>query len=448
MLEFIPPILYLLFLVFVVLRIRDREGTAESFYFASRRLKTKTSIISMVATETSVATVLIFPGVGYRDDLGILWLCAGYIVGRIIVAHFILERIHHFQGVSLYGLLGSPQAVPVLSGTYLLAKYMSGGVRFYLAARAIDDLVGGGVATWVLVAGIITGLYSLTGGLKSVVLTDQLQGGILLFAGLWFCWYFFPSDLQVLSDVRFYSPAIAVEGRGSLFLFFGGMILTLGSHGADQDMLQRIFAVRDINSAKRSLVLSGLATTVVISLFAITGLLMKRSGLQVDEASPLIGFIASADPLTKGLFLVLLLAASMSTLDSAMHATGAIIKDLMTRITGSTEAVRRYSFYSLVLFVLFALAFIEIARFSYRGDFLGLAMGSMNYVYGGLIGVLLTFVLGSQAVQAPAIVAAIVAGMVTTAVAELSGLYWPLVTILSAGAATASGWLLQRFASP
>lgn len=450
MLEFIPPILYLLFLVFVILRIRDREGTAESFYFASRGIGSRASIISIVATETSVATILIFPAVGYREDLAVLWLCAGYVVGRVIVAFFILGRIHSFQGVSLYGFLSSSRGTPVLSGVYLIAKYISGGVRFYMAAYAIDALIGGGVAIWILVVALITGLYSLTGGLKSVVLTDQIQGSILFLAGLWFCWRFFPADVRTLADIRFYVPAtLAPVGSGSIFLFLGGLTITLGSHGADQDMLQRVFAVRDLSKARRSLILSGVAATIVILLFAFAGLLMRRSMLPLDATSPLVSYIGQADPLSKGLFLVLVLAASMSTLDSAMHATGAVIKDLSARLLAENrdskaDAVRRYSFYSLLLFVLSALLFIEIAKGSYKGDFLGLAMGSMNYVYGGLIGVLLTFVLERRPVRTAAIVAAMVVGMATTAFSEMNGLYWPLVTMLSASMATGASLTAQR----
>lgn len=448
MLEFLPSVLYLLFLVFVILRIRDNEGTVESFYFASRSIGSRSSILSIVATETSVATILIFPAVGYRQDLAVVWLCAGYIVGRWMVAFLILQHIYRFQGVSLYGFLSTSEGSPLLSTVYLAAKYISGGVRFYMAAYAIDALMGGGVAVWILVVALITGLYSLTGGLKSVVLTDQIQGTILFAAGLWFCYRFFPENVQTLSGIKFYVPLSSDStGSGSIFLFLGGLTITLGSHGADQDLLQRVFAVRDLTLARRSLILSGFAASVVILLFAFTGLLLRRSMMPLDETSPLVSYVAQSDPLSRGLFLVLVLAASMSTLDSAMHATGAVIRDLFLQLfDGRKEVtgVRRYSFYSLLLFISSALLFTVIAQSAYRRDFLGLAMGSMNYVYGGLTGVLLTCVIRKKKVGRIAIVLAITTGLLITAISEMSGLYWPIVSILSAGMATAASLAASR----
>ncbi|MBW7858095.1 MAG: hypothetical protein H3C43_07380 [Leptonema sp. (in: Bacteria)] len=446
LIEFIPPILYLIFLIVVILKIHDNESSNESFFFASRGISRRASLISIIATETSVATVVIFPSVGYTTGLSVIWLCAGYIVGRFIVGYYILERIHRFEGLSLYATLTEPKSRNLLSIVYLLAKYISGGVRFYLAAYAIDALVGGSLLFWIIVVAVIVGLYSITGGLRAVVITDQIQGLIIFITGIWFCFVFWPDSWQSLAGIELYSPIAG--GQGSILLFLGGFIITFSSHGADQDMLQRVFAVNDFKSARWSLVVSGFGASLVIVIFSLIGVFLSKTNITVDAASPLVSYIATANPLSKGLFLVFVLAASMSTLDSAMHATGAILKDvsqkLNLKIPIHQSSVRQYSFFSLLIFVIAASLFIRIAQISYQGDFLGLAMGSMNYVNGGLIGILFTFVITRTPCRKAPTIAAVITGAIATIIGEVLGLYWPLITVLSAGSATFLALILQR----
>lgn len=451
-LEFIPPILYLIFLIIIVLKIQDKESSNESFFFASRGISRQASLISIIATETSVATVVIFPAVGYTSGLLVIWLCAGYIVGRFIVSYYILERIHRFDGLSLYGLLTESKSRNLLSFIYLLAKYISGGVRFYLAAYAMNALVGGTIFFWIIAVAFIVGLYSLTGGLRAVVITDQIQGLIIFMTGIWFCIVFRPDSFQSLSNIEFYTPLSFKAGyQGSILLFLGGLVITFSSHGADQDMLQRVFSVNDFKSARWSLVLSGFGASLVILIFSIIGIFLSKMNLAVDVASPLVSYIATADPLLKGLFLVLVLAASMSTLDSAMHATGAILKDIAENLKFSwlvnSNSVRKYSFLSLLIFVLSATAFITIAKNAYQGDFLGLAMGSMNYVNGGLIGILFTFVISRKPCRKLPTLVAVIVGASVTIMSEMMGLYWPVITVLSASSSTAIALILQYWQS-
>lgn len=441
-LQFVPAIIYGVLLAIIILKINDSEGSDESFYFASRGIGTRASIISLVSAETSVATILIFPALGYRSDLAVLWLCTGYILGRIFVASVIYTHLHGFNGLSLYSHIADRGAADFLAVLYLLAKFISGGVRFYMAGYALNSLVGGGIVLWIAIVAIIAGLYSLSGGLKSVVLVDQIQGTILFLSGVWFVGHFLPSDLSSTGAVQLYEP-IQWMGKGSAFLLLGGFVITIGSHGADQDMLQRVFAIRDRRKAMKSLMSSGFAGSTVILLFATTGMLLRRSGLELNPASPLIDFVSRyGDPLAKGIFLVLVLGTSMSTLDSTMHAKGAVIKSIVISLRGRAGAPRWYSFYALAGLVLSALAFIEIASWSYRGDFLGLAMGAMNFVYGALIGVVLLFVTSKgERCGRFAIALAIIGGAGTTIAAELAGYYWPLITVLSSGMALIAGVL-------
>jgi Na+/proline symporter len=116
--------------------------------------------------------------------------------------------------------------------------------------------------------------------------------------------------------------------------------------------------------------------------------------------------------LLKGIFLVLLAAAAMSSLDSTIHSTGAIWKSL----AGSVKPGRYWSALSLLIMVCFAILFMRLEK--RHPDFLALCMGSMNYVNGGLIGVFTVFTFFRQRLTSNGVIFGLAAGFLTTTICE------------------------------
>ena len=237
-------------------------------------------------------------------------------------------------------------------------------------------------------------------------------------------------------------------------------MLSIGTHGADQDMLQRVLATNSEQAAARALMLSGLGATVVILLYLTVGYLLAAAGLEgVGEKTPLVDYInVLNNPWLAGGFAVLLIAAAMSTLDSAMHSTGAIWKSVLwgsaqdstdsAQAASAHRGTRIYSALSLLILTLVALGFAGVS--GYR-NFLDLAMSFMNYVNGGLIGVFTVFVIRSTPLSFPGVLVAILSGLLVTFCAnfapDLFGtearLGWTYTTIASAAAATIAAWLVE-----
>ena len=55
---------------------------------ANRNVPWYTSMLSIVATETSVLTFISVPGISYRGDWTFIQLALGYILGRVLVSFF------------------------------------------------------------------------------------------------------------------------------------------------------------------------------------------------------------------------------------------------------------------------------------------------------------------------------------------------------------------------
>jgi Na+/proline symporter len=406
-----PFALYLGCVAAVTLTVRSRGDDAD-FFFAKRRLGTIPALLSVVSTETSVATTVIFPAAGLKGGYVLVWMLLGYIVGRTIVAVFYLRALYESSRLTIYQTMSGHHRV--LESTYLLAKYISGGVRYFIGGYALHQILGGPTWLWLLAVAVFAGAYSLTGGLRAVVAMDQIQSALIVGVGVFLCVFLLryvpaggmpvPAFVNLRPNEYTFTPV----------LFLAGAVLSIGSHGADQDLLLRILSTKTFGSARRSLILSGFAAAFLIGIYLTVGYLLQFAPIaNLDPKSPLADYIIRANlPLVKGLFLVLLSAAAMSSMDSTIHSTGAIWKSLMR----SERPGRYWSALSLLIMIGFALLFMALSK--RHSDFLALCMGSMNYVNGGLIGIVTVFAFFPRRLNAAGIVAGLIAGFAATTVCE------------------------------
>ncbi len=442
-----PILLYIATVVLVTVTMRSRPEDSE-YFFASKRLGVAQALLSVVSSETSVATTVVFPAAGMKDGYLLVWLLLGYIAGRGIVALFYLRALYESSGLTIYRTMSANHRI--LEGSYLLAKYVSGGVRFFIGGYALHQLLGGPTYVWIGIIAVCVAAYSLTGGLKAVVVMDQIQAAMIVGTGIFLCVtlaYRIPAGSLAMPAFVDWDPSHATF---SPIMFLGGAVLSIGSHGADQDLLLRILSTRSFRSAQRSLVLSGFGAAFLIGMYLTVGYLLRYAGAgDLDPKSPLADHVMrDGSPGLAGVFFVLLAAAAMSSLDSTIHSTGAVWKSMM----GSTRAGWNWSALSLVIMVAFALFFI--AAQERTPDFLALCMGSMNYVNGGLIGIFTVFTFGPGRLTRAGVVAALVAGFATTTVCEWAfaqAVPWTYTVLLSSsaslGACLAASLLRRRISA-
>ena len=445
-----PFALYLGAVIFITLTTRSTSED-EDYFFASKRLGTFQALLSVVSSETSVATTVVFPAAGLTGGYTLVWLLLGYIVGRAVVATFYLRALYDSSRLTIYQTISGNHRI--LEGSYLLAKYISGGARFFIGGYALHQLlgktVGGSTPVWILVVAVCVAGYSLTGGLRAVVLMDQIQSGLLILTGVFLCFYLW--RLVPAGSVQ--APALfdwdASKSTFSPVMFLGGVVLTIGSHGADQDMLLRILSTKNFMGARRSLILSGFVAAGLISLFLTIGFLLNYTGtVDLNAKSPLADYVQkSGAPLLKGVFLVLLAAAAMSSLDSTIHSTGAIWKSLVN----SKLAGRYWSSLSLFIMIGFALTFTLVDAQSRHPDFLALCMGSMNYVNSGLIGIFTVFTFFPRRLTMQGVVGGLISGFTVTAICEwafANPVPWTRTVIFASGASLVAcliaGMLFRR----
>lgn len=332
---------------------RGSAKSLDAYLVGGRNLPWWAILGSIVATETSTVTVLSIPGEAYgATGLKFLQLPLGYIVGRLLVCTLLMPMFFQGRLYSAYQVLGNrfgPSAQKGASLLFLVARNLGDGLRLFLAAIVLHTWLGWSLNSCILAMGLFTIVYTLMGGMRSVVWNDCVQLLIYLLGGVATLFYL---AIHIPGGVSTIWNQAGAEGKLEWLRFhfdwsdpytfwaglLGGGLLTLGSHGVDQLMVQRYLGAKSLQEAQRALAVSGLVVFFQFFLFLAIGLALAsfyRGNTEVQSLKPdavFSHFIFHDFPKNTGLIglmLASILAAAMSTLSSSLNASAtAVISDL------------------------------------------------------------------------------------------------------------------------
>ena len=442
---------------------RDMIG----FVLANKDLPWWALLGSIVATETSTATFLSVPGISYRSggDLRFLQLAAGFLIGRCLVAIWLLPSYFRGEILSAYELLEirfGLAAKRTASLLFLLARNLGDGLRLFLAALALEEAFGISLPLSVAVIGSVTIVYTLLGGMRSVVWNDCLQLVVYIVGGL--------AALVIILDrlpgggvqlwefavvnekLRWFSGAWDLSDPYTIWAgLIGGACLSLGTHGTDQMMVQRYLAARSQRDAAKALVLSGLAVFVQFTLFLGIGIALAcffhqfppNASMESGDKVFAMFIVGHMPTGLVGLTLAAVFAAVMSTLSSSLNSSAAVaINDFgPPRIAGESSARQfRWCQAGTVVFGIVQMA-IALAARHYSQSVVNDALAIAGFVGGILLGVFFVGLFAPRVGQTGVLV-----GMVGGAVAVLfvkfgTSAAWPWFSVVGFAVTYTLGWL-------
>ncbi len=423
-LDWIVIAVYLAASVLIGLRAAGKPASITDYFVGGRELPWWAVCLSIVATETSTLTVISLPGIAYGGSLVFLQLALGYIIGRTIVAFWLLPKYADGELLTAYQLIGrrfGKNVQGLTSLTFLITRLLADGVRLFATAipiKIVLDLSGVAMSYWQIIAilGIATIIYTMVGGIRAVVWMDVLQMSVYVGGGL-------VALLFLLSSTDAFSFQQLQDAGKSLFLDFsfspekiittpytfitavvGGAILSMASHGTDNLIVQRLLSCRSLEDSKRAMIVSGFAVFAQFALFLFIGLLLwsKYGGQPLaslglsrgDELFP--KYIVEELPSgISGLLIAGIVAAAMSTLSSSLNslASSTVVDLLKTRVPtmferfGELTLSKGFTLLWGIAFILFASSFVDRSSAVVE---LGLSIAS--FTYGPLLGI---FMLGS-----------------------------------------------------
>ena len=161
-------------------RLGRKQDSLESFALGGRNLPWWALLGSIVATETSTATFLGVTGrVAYGDgDMRFLQLAIGLVIGRIAMSMILLPLYFRGQIFTAYEVLSQRfgrRAQRVASLLFIITRNLGDGLRLFLCAVALEFAVGIPLPICIGLIGAVTIVFTVCGGMKSVVWNDCIQ---------------------------------------------------------------------------------------------------------------------------------------------------------------------------------------------------------------------------------------------------------------------------------
>src|SRR5213082_3186752 len=438
-------LLYFFVIIFIGLRMGRKEDNLEDFALGGRRIPWWAVLASLIAAETSAGTFFGTPGEGFSHrDYTYLQLAFGTIVGRILVSYIFIKPYYDYKVFSIYEYLTTRFGVAsknAASAVFMITRLLASGTRLYVAAIALAlayAMISGArpnetQTLWIYIGAtvaivILTAIYTTLGGIKAVIWTDLIQASIMIgsaVAALALLYFAIPGGWHEIVQRRgdFHVSDLIATGldpaksgwdkwKGMFeteYTIFAGLIgsvfITMGTHGTDQDMVQRMLTAKDIRRSRRSLIMSGLADIPIAFTFLSIGLLLwvyyqahPDPTLPKSANETFCHFILYQMPVgLRGLLIAGIFATAMGSLSTAINALAtSFTRDwyepyINPRSTAeqSLRAVRWATIWFSVLMIVVASATSYLVIVHPKVRIIPIVLGIFGYTYGSLLGVFL-----------------------------------------------------------
>lgn len=328
-----------------------RQVNGEDYFLAGRRMGGAALALSIMANQASAVSLIGAPAfVALQANGGLRWLQyeLALPLAMIAVAALLLPALRSIQGASIYEYVGrrfGHVTRRTLAAVFVLSRGLALGVILYASALAVSASFGWSLPASMLVVGGVSVLYTSLGGIVADIWSDVVQlvllwGGTLV-AGVFLLARWGTGLLASVPAERL-DPIAAgwgVGGAASTFelapMLVGGFFLYVSYYGCDQTQAQRLLTARDDDHARRALLWNGFLRFPLVMTYCAFGLLLAgllardgafaaaMAGQRPDSLVPI--FITTYLPVgLRGLFLAAILAAAMSSIDSALNSLAAV----------------------------------------------------------------------------------------------------------------------------
>ncbi|MCQ6956932.1 sodium:solute symporter [Mucilaginibacter aquariorum] len=408
---------YFLVLLVISYLTSKKSSDNDTFFVANRNSKWYLVAFGMIGTALSGVTFISVPGkVGAPsgDQFAYFQFVLGNAAGFIIIATVLLPLYYRLKLTSIYSYI--EQALGTWSyktaaAIFLLSRTIGSSFRLYLVVivlqKFIFDSYGVPFAVTVLICLVLIWSYTFKGGLKTIIITDSLQT-LFLVSSVFLSIYFICDSL----NYNIFEAAEAIKNSSYSKIFFfndflgshfhlskqflGGLFITVGMTGLDQDLMQKNLSLKNIKEAQKNM-FSFTAVFVVINIFflsvgALLYIYAQRNGITVAKTDYLYPTIALQylGIIPAMVFMLGLTAATFATTDSALTAltTSFCVDFLNFNKRGDVNSKKMVNVRHYVHIAFSGLMFLTIIMFNaLNNDAVVTAIFKVaSYTYGPLLG--------------------------------------------------------------
>lgn len=417
--------------LFVIAYFTGRNTSNASFFLANRNTPWPLIAFGMIGTSISGVTFISIPGVvggdGLNQDFSYMQVVMGYMVGYAVIALVLMPIYYKLNLTSIYGYLEQRfgyNSYKTGAAYFLLSRSVGSAFRLYLAIVVLQYFVTShfGIPFWAtaLIALTLIWLYTVRGGIHTVIWTDTFQTTCFLLAmiltiiaiGQTLGMNFGELIGQVARSE--YSQVFFFEGGWSdpnnfFKQFISGALITITMTGLDQDMMQKNLSCRNLRDAQKNMFSFSVTLFVVNILFLTLGALLyiyaSHIGLDIPEKTdylyPTIAF-RHLPPIMGIVFILGLIAATYASSDSALTAlTTSFCVDFLNfeKSDESEEVKQKKRYYVHIGMTLLLLVLIIIFNIISNEAVISQLFVAAGYTYGPLLGLFAFGVLTKRQVR-------------------------------------------------
>lgn len=402
--------------------LRGQQASVRDFFLAGRAMPWPAVCGSIIATEISALTFIGVPGMVFAagGDFTYLQWGLGSVIARVIVG-LVFVRVYFERGIySPYDYMETRLGYGARAFTtvlFFLGSVLGQSVRLLVTALILWTVTGLPFELCIAVIGVFAVIWTLMGGMTTVIWTDVVQFFVFVGGGVL-------ALLVLLSNIEGGLPEFlrAAGQAGKLrvlnlstnpdaqFTLWVGLLAmpfqNLAAFGTDQLNAQRMFCCRSAAEASKAIIASSVSLLItVLMLFVGAALFVfyqqhppppPQAALFAQDADAVfpVWITTALPPGVSGLILAGAFAAAISSLDSALAALAQTSLALWHGQKGLEAAdQKKLVWQSRAAVGVWGLALTSaaIGLHAIRGqlNLISLAFGMVSYTYGPLLGAFL-----------------------------------------------------------
>ena len=332
-----------------------RQTTTEEYFVASRSVAPFLAGISLYATLFSTLSYIGNPGEIIQNGPVLLFAAQAAIpLIYLIVGYGVIPLLVKLPVTSAYELLEArlgPHVRLLGAGIFVVTRLVWMAVMLHITAFVVITVMGWD-PRWgpplTILSGILTVIYTLTGGLRAVVVSDVVQFFVLLVGAIFTLAYitfamggagaWWPTQwAEHWRPQPFFSfdPNVRVTMVGT---FVGALIWWVCTSASDQMSIQRYLSTRNEAAARRAFLHNCIGSVVVTAVLGFVGLavlgfyqlnpllLPDHLSLERNGDGLFPHYVSHFLPVgMPGLITAGMLAAAMSSLSSGINSSITVV---------------------------------------------------------------------------------------------------------------------------
>jgi SSS family transporter len=398
-------------LLLIVAYFTSRNSNNESFFIGNRNSNWLLVAFGMIGTSLSGVTFVSVPGTVGSSGFGYFQVVIGYLFGYAVIAYILLPLYYKMNLTSIYNYLEHRFGiVSYKTGAlfFIISRILGATARLFLVINVMQIFIltklGIPFSVTAAVILLMILLYTIEGGVKTIVFTDTLQTTFMLLGLIVCIIYILKSSGMQLSE------AFSQMGKHSLLRMFntdpdspsyflkhilGGAFIAIGMTGLDQEMMQKNISVKTLRDSQKNILTFSITMAVVNFLFLLLGgllfLFAASNNVKVspDDLFPTV-VLQFMPKVVSVIFIIGLISALFPSADGALTAlTSSFCIDIigLKRRTDLQENQKKKM--RIVVHLVFAVIFflmVMLFKWINNKSIIDVILKIAGFTYGPLLG--------------------------------------------------------------